>query len=87
MRCVKNKLTDEVEAMEERGTTLDEILTKVGGGRGKQAYQSGDPEMSPIACGQVAGLIEKVKPVGEVIADIISEAEELLGRLNRMSSG
>jgi nitronate monooxygenase len=87
MRCVKNKLTDEVEAMEERGTTLDEILTKVSGGRGKSAYQTGDPEMSPIACGQVAGLIEKVKPVSEVIADIISEAEGLLGRLNSMSSG
>lgn len=85
-RCLRNRLVDEVLAMEERGTTLEEIVAKVAGGKGRIAYDIGDPEMSPIACGQAVGLIDRVKSVREVIEDIISEADELLARLNRMTS-
>jgi NAD(P)H-dependent flavin oxidoreductase YrpB (nitropropane dioxygenase family) len=75
-----------VMAMEERGTTLEEILVKVAGGKGKKAYEIGDPEMSPIPCGQIAGLIDSILPVKEVIHGMVAEAEELRGRLNRMAS-
>ncbi len=84
-RSIKNRLVEEVLDMEGKGTTLEEILTKVGGGRGRLAYDKGDPEMSAIACGQVAGLINEIKPVRKVVDDIISEAGELLDRLNAMS--
>ena len=86
MRCLKNQLAEEVMAMEERGTTLEEILVKVAGGKGKKAYEIGDPEMSPIPCGQIAGLIDAIQPVKEVIHGMVAEAEELRGRLNRMAS-
>jgi NADH:quinone reductase (non-electrogenic) len=81
IRCVRNKLAEEVLTMEAGGATMAEILAKVTGGRGKSAYETGDPEMSPIACGQVAGLIDGVKYVREVIENIISEAQEVLNRL------
>jgi len=84
-RSIKNRLVEEVLDMEAKGTTLEEILTKVGGGRGRLAYDKGDSEMSAIACGQVAGLINEIKPVRKVIDDIISEAGELLDRLNAIS--
>ena len=86
MRCLKNSLAEEIMAMEEKGTTLEEILVKVAGGRGKKAYEIGDPEMSPIPCGQIAGLIDEIKPVREVIHGMVAEAEALRGRLNRMAS-
>lgn len=85
LRCVKNKLTDECLAVEARGTTLEEILTIVAGGKGKLAYDHGDPESAPIACGQVAGLIDEVKPVKKIIDEMISEADQLLDRLNKMA--
>ncbi len=74
MRCLKNSLAEEVMAMEERGTTLEEILVKVAGGKGKKAYEIGDPEMSPIPCGQIAGLIDAILPVKEVIHGMVAEA-------------
>ena len=86
MRCLKNSLAEEVMAMEERGTTLEEILVKVAGGKGKKAYEIGDPESSPIPCGQIAGLIDSIQPVKEVIHGMVAEAEALRGRLNRMAS-
>lgn len=85
LRCIKNELAEKVMEMEERGTTLDEIITLMGGGRGKKAYEIGDPEMSPIACGQIAGLIHEIKPVKAFIEGIITEAGEYHDRLNQMT--
>ncbi len=52
------------------------------GGKGQIAYDSGDPDSAPIACGQIAGLIDEIKPVRQVIEDMIAEAGVLLDRLN-----
>ena len=84
-RCVKNRLAEEVLAIEARGASLEEIIVKVAGGKGKMAYQTGDPDMSPIPCGQIAGLINEIKSVKEVIEEIISEADELHLRLKGMA--
>ncbi len=84
-RCVNNVLVDEVLKAEEKGATLDEILSLVLGGKGKFSYETGDPEIAPIACGQVAGLISEIKPVSRIVNDIIDEAGELLDHLNRIA--
>jgi NAD(P)H-dependent flavin oxidoreductase YrpB (nitropropane dioxygenase family) len=68
--------------IEEQGASFEEIIKTVAGGKGQIAYDSGDPDAAPIACGQIAGLIDSIKSVKEVIEDIISEAEMLLERLN-----
>jgi NAD(P)H-dependent flavin oxidoreductase YrpB (nitropropane dioxygenase family) len=84
-RCVNNKLVDDVLEAEGRGASLDEILSLVLGGKGKFSYETGDPEIAPIACGQVAGLITEIKSVADVVNDIISEACELRDRLDRVA--
>jgi nitronate monooxygenase len=87
VRCVKNQLADECLALEEKQASFEEIINTVAGGKGKLAYDSGDAEISPIACGQVVGSIDKIKTVKEVIDDIITEAGDLLSRLNQMKMG
>ena len=84
VRCVKNKLADECLALEAQNATFEEIIETVAGGKGKLAYDSGDPEISPISCWQVVGAIDDIKTVKEVVKGIITEAEELLSRLNQM---
>ena len=86
VRCVKNKLADECLALEEQNATFEEIIETVAGGKGKLAYDSGDSDISPIACGQVVGAIDKVKSVRDVVEEIITEAEDLLYRINQMKS-
>ena len=86
VRCVKNKLADECLALEEQNATFEEIIETVAGGKGKLAYDSGDSDISPIACGQVVGAIDKVKSVRDVVEEIVTEAEELLSRLNQMKA-
>jgi nitronate monooxygenase len=84
VRCMKNKLAEECLAIEAQGASFEEILTKVAGHKGQVAYDTGDTDSVPIACGQVAGLIDNIKSVQQVIDDIIAEAEELLERLNHI---
>jgi len=86
IRCVKNKLADECLALEEKNASFEEIITAVAGGKGKLAYDSGDTEISPIACGQIVGAIDEVKTVKQVIDDIVNEAEALMNRLNAMKA-
>ncbi len=82
IRCIKNKLADECLAIEAEGAGFEEIIKTVAGGKGEIAYDSGDPDGAPIACGQIAGLIDEIKSVGQIIEDTISEADGLLDRLN-----
>jgi nitronate monooxygenase len=84
MRVALNRMAVEVIAMEAEGTTLEAILEKVSGGRQKLSYETGDAESSPIVCGQGVGLIDEIKSVKEVVDQIISEARELLDRLNHL---
>jgi len=84
VRCVKNKLADECLALEAQNASFEEIIQTVAGGKGKLAYDCGDPDVSPISCGQVVGSIKEIKTVKEVVDGIITEAGELLDRLNHM---
>ncbi len=84
-RCLKNRIAGEILAIEERGGTLEEVVIAASGKRGKLAYDVGDPEIAAIGCGQSVGLLDKMKTVREVVEDIITEAGELLDRLNRLT--
>lgn len=86
MRTIKNRLADEVLTIESRGTTLEEILTKVAGQHTKNAYISGDAESSMLPCGQVVGLIDEIKSVSQVIEDIVQEARIALDRLRKIGA-
>ena len=50
------------------------------------ARKAGDVDNAPLLFGQDAGLIDSVRPAGEIIASMISEAEEIIkNRLNRLA--
>jgi nitronate monooxygenase len=86
VRCIKNKLADECLAIEAEGADFEKIINTVAGGKGQVAYDSGDPDGAPIACGQIAGCIDEIKTVEQVIDNILAEAEQLMGRLNTLAS-
>jgi len=71
-------------AMEERGASLEELMTVISGQMSKEAYKDGDLEGAIIACGECVGLIHEVKSVKEVIDEIIQGAQSILEKLNSM---
>lgn len=85
IRVIRNNLAHEVMEAEAAGAGLEEIIKLVAGGKGRLAYDEGDAEISPIACGQAVGLMDEIKSVRDVVRDIIDEAGAMLDRLNGLT--
>lgn len=79
MRVIKNKLAMEFLKREKEGATREEIES-LGIGSLRKAVE-GDVEWGSLMAGQISGLIKDVKPVKDIIEDIINEAEETIERL------
>jgi len=84
MRCMKNRATGKALEMEARGAGLVELLTIIGGKVGREMYAKGDPEGVPIACGLAASLIHEIKPIAEVVSEIVAGAHAILSRIRTM---
>ncbi len=83
-RCLKNKLTDMIVAEEAKGTPPDKLMEMIGGGRSITACLDGDCDEGSIYCGQIGGSITSIKTAGEIIADIVSEAKQVMESLNSL---
>ncbi|WFD34915.1 hypothetical protein MCUN1_001760 [Malassezia cuniculi] len=77
-RVYRSPLTEEVVEMEKRGAAIDEILPLVSGKRGKQVYETGDPNLGVWTTGVSIGLIHDIPTVREIVTRIEREAEEYL---------
>jgi nitronate monooxygenase len=83
-RAIKNKAAKKTLSMEEKGASLEELLTVISGQIGQKALLEGDREGAIIACGQCVGLIHEIKSVKQVIEEMIQGAQSILQRLNSL---
>jgi enoyl-[acyl-carrier protein] reductase II len=79
VRCLTNKLTKQLARYEAEGRDPEEFESLAVGGLRRAVYE-GDLETGSLMAGQVAGLIREIKPVAEIIADMVREAAEILSR-------
>ena len=84
-RVVKTDFSLNLAEMDERGATLKEQFPLVNGERIKRAFYNGDYNDAMIYCGQVAGLIDDVPSVKEIIDSIINEAQLTWQKLKALS--
>lgn len=83
-RVMKNAAAAKVLEMEERGASLEELLTVISGKVGRRALYNGDIDGGTFALGQCIGLISEVKSVKDVIEEIMSGAGNVLTQLRQM---
>lgn len=83
-RVMKNAAAEKVLQLEARGASLEELLTVIGGQIGRKALFEGDLEGGMFAMGQSVGLVKAIKPVKELIAEIINGADSVLARLQKI---
>ena len=77
VRCIKNKLTREFDRLERAGAPAEE-LEKLGAGKLREAVVEGNTKDGSVMSGQIAGLINDIKPVREIIEGIIREAGDII---------
>jgi nitronate monooxygenase len=86
MRAWKNAAALKVVELEARQAELGEILAIVGGEATRRMVVGGDVDAGVLACSQSIGGIREVKPVAEVISEMVQEAVELASNLKTQMS-
>ena len=73
-RVLVNRFTDEWHGRDDEIRARREELTEVF----DTAFSSRTAELSPVWAGSAVGLIDSVRPAGEVVREITATAEEIL---------
>jgi nitronate monooxygenase len=81
LRAWKNSAALKVAELESKQADLGEILSVVAGTATKRTYERGDLDAGVIPCSQGIGIVHEIKPVAQVIDEMMREASETLGRL------
>jgi enoyl-[acyl-carrier protein] reductase II len=75
VRLLKNKFFNDLEDLYKTSPTPNELKTLLGRARAKKGMFEGDLEEGELEIGQIAGLIHDIKPVSEIVEDMIQEFE------------
>lgn len=78
VRSIRNKMTKEYLRMEKEGAELME-LEKLTLGSLRKAVVEGDVVNGTVMAGQIAGLVKREQPCKEIITEIVTKAEKLMG--------
>jgi len=80
-RAIRNKVVEEVLALEEKGCGLEELIPLISGERVRQAWATGDVDRAPMMMGQSVGLVKDIPTCKELIERMAAEAEADIERL------
>ncbi|WP_408631254.1 DUF561 domain-containing protein [Methylomusa anaerophila] len=83
VRVIANKLTREFEELERQGASAEE-LDRLGAGKLQAAVCNGDTEYGSVMVGQVAGMINDIRPVDDIVQDIVQNVPKIIADLNRL---
>ena len=81
VRLLKNPFRDKVVELEERGATREELVALLGKGRAREGMLEGDLTAGKLEIGQVAGLIEDIPTVAELMERLLTQYDAAAGRL------
>ncbi len=81
-RVRRNKAAEKVLEMEKRGADIFELLAYIGGEALQKVLFEGDLDAGVVACGPVAGLINDVPSVKQIIDRMVKQGQEIVESLN-----
>lgn len=76
VRLIKNKFYNQVEELYKTSPTIEQLTELLGRARAKRGMFEGDLEDGELEIGQISGLIHDIKPVSEIVDNIIQEFEQ-----------
>lgn len=73
VRLIRNAFCQKVHQMEESGASAEELKELLGKGRAKSGMFEGDLDEGELEIGQVAAIIDQIKPAGVIVHEIMEE--------------
>lgn len=81
-RLIKNDFFKQVEQLENRGASAEELRELLGRGRAKKGIFEGDLSEGELEIGQIASHIREILPAGEVVHRMMDEYHQTLSKLS-----
>ena len=75
VRLLKNKFSDDLLALYKTNPSKQDLLDLLGRARAKKGMFEGDLEEGELEIGQIAGLINEIKPASDIVKEMIAEFE------------
>ncbi|WP_370214865.1 NAD(P)H-dependent flavin oxidoreductase [Mesoflavibacter profundi] len=75
VRLIKNKFFNDVEALYKSAPTPEQLKELLGRARAKKGMFEGDLNEGELEIGQISGLIHEIKPVAEIVKEMVDEFE------------
>jgi len=82
VRLIKNKFYEDIQDLYKKGPTLDELKALLGRARAKRGMFEGDMEEGELEIGQISGLINDIKPVAEIVTEMVAEYNHAKKQVN-----
>lgn len=76
VRLIKNPFYNKVEELYKNNATKEELSALLGRARAKLGMFEGDLDEGELEIGQIAGLIDEIKPAADIVSDLIEEFNE-----------
>lgn len=83
-RVLKNPPAEKALEMEGKGATIEELIPVISGLKERELLETGNNEAGIIHCGQVVGVIDKLKTVKEIMEEMVSGAMSICDRLKAL---
>lgn len=80
-RLIKNELYTKIAEAESRGAEADELRELLGRAASKRGIFEGDIENGELEIGQIASAIKEVKPIAQIMHDLITDFEATQSRI------
>ncbi len=81
VRLIKNEFYHKVQELYQQQAEKSELQELLGRGRAKKGMFEGDLENGELEIGQVAGLIDEIKPAAKIVQEIVAEYNDACSTL------
>ncbi len=85
VRLIKNKFYNDLQELYSQCPTPEQLKTLLGRARAKRGMFEGDLVEGELEIGQIAGLIDDIVPVAQIIAEVIAEFNEAKASVSQIS--
>ncbi|WP_067567679.1 NAD(P)H-dependent flavin oxidoreductase [Nocardia acidivorans] len=85
-RVADNEISRKVVEIEKAGGKFEDVRDLVAGARGRRVFEEGDLDAGIWSAGQVQGLIDDIPTCADLVSRMVSEAEEIIKGLSRLSA-
>ncbi len=84
VRLIKNQFYEEIDAMEKKGASPQDLALHLGRGRSKKGMFEGDMDNGELEIGQIASQIKEIKPAADILKEIWEEYLATCTKMGKM---